>query len=101
METNIFTAWRYWVQDFSLIGPLVLIGCFAVAYRYFLLNSCYRICLGLLILLTLSTLLQINTTLFVHNSVTLAALICPLLTCAFLFKAHESPRTVHLQPRQE
>jgi oligosaccharide repeat unit polymerase len=100
METNIFTAWRYWVQDFSLIGPLVLIGCFAAAYRYFLLNSCYRICLGLLILLTLSTLLQINTTLFVHNSVTLAAVICPILTCSLLFKAHESPRTVHLQPRQ-
>jgi len=100
-ETNIYTAWRYWVQDFSVVGPLVLIGCFAAVYRYCRLTSSYRTCLGLLILLTLSTLLQINPTLFVHNSVMLAALLCPVLTCSFMFQAHESSRTVHLQPRQE
>jgi len=91
LETNIYTAWRYIVQDFSIFGPVVLISLFALTYRYCWVTGHYRITRGLLTLLFISTFLQINTTIFVHNSVALAALFCAFVATLSMKRHNESP----------
>ena len=39
LDTNIYTAWRYLTQDFSVGGPIVLVFVYAAAYRYCVLRG--------------------------------------------------------------
>ena len=74
-ETNIFSAWRYLVQDFSLLGPLAINGLAAlVCLRCLALYqlAAARAIKGLLIA---AALLSLNVTPFVHNSVSLAVVL--------------------------
>lgn len=89
-ETNIYTAWRYLAQDFSIVGPFLIVSAYAVVNRWCLGHGRTRLSLALMILLWLSTLLQINTTLFVHNSVALAALICTVAGALYCEPIDES-----------
>jgi hypothetical protein len=68
LESNIFTAHRYWVSDFGLFFP--------TAINSFIVLVCNRSSslprMLLTYLIIYSVLIGINTTLFVHNSVFLA-----------------------------
>lgn len=82
VETNIYTAWRYLVQDFSIFGPTVIVLAYAGAYRYCVQHAMNRPAAALFTLLGITTFLQINTTIFVHNSVALAAFVCATISAA-------------------
>ena len=84
IETNIYTAWRFLVQDFSFAGPFAIVLLFAVTYRYCVLTSSTRAAWFMLVMLMFTTFLQPNTTLFVHNSITLAALLCAAITARYI-----------------
>lgn len=69
METNIYTAWRYLVEDFSLFGPFLLN--LALALLFFLFctvgrPAAARAVAGFAIF---CAFLSLNVTPFVHNSV--------------------------------
>lgn len=71
LETNIFTAWRFLIEDFSLIGPFVLNLIIALFYTvadskvYWLLRMFLRE------YLMLSAMLAFTTGVFVYNCVAL------------------------------
>lgn len=96
LETNIYTAWRYLAEDFSIIGPILLVSAYALGYRYCVLSHKPRAAMALFTILVVATLLQINTTVFVHNSVALAALACAIASGTLFYKPHESTRADHM-----
>jgi oligosaccharide repeat unit polymerase len=78
LETNLYTAWRYGVQDFSILGlPLLILG-IAALYRYALLARWSRASVFLRVMFLLSAFLQPVAPVGVYNSVLLAACICAL-----------------------
>ncbi len=77
-ETNLYTAWRYVVQDFSVLGPPLLMLGVAASYRSAIQSRWWRAAVFLQVLLVLSAFLQTSATLAVHNSVLLAACCCGL-----------------------
>lgn len=89
-ETNIYTAWRYLVQDFSVFGPFLIVTAYAIIYRWSIRQGKAAVSLALVTLLWLATFLQINTTLFVHNSVALAALTCAAASACHQPKTHSN-----------
>jgi oligosaccharide repeat unit polymerase len=90
-ETNIYTAWRYLVQDFSVLGPFLIVATYAIVYRWSIQQRKRGISLALTTLLWLTTFLQINTTLFVHNSVALAALACAAASAVYFRPINKVP----------
>lgn len=71
LETNIYTAFRYLVQDFSILGPFLL-NLF-ISLLYGIVN--YRpISAMIRAFVIFCALLSVNVTPFVHNSVLLAVL---------------------------
>ena len=74
-ETNIFTAWRFLIEDFSLIGPfvwnLILVIFYAIADSkgYLLMREVVRE------YIMLSAMLVFTTGVFIYNSVALTFLI--------------------------
>lgn len=68
-QSNIYTAFRYLIQDFSLLGPLILNALIASLYlvcRYVKYDTVAR---AIRIFVVFSALLSLNVTPFVHNSV--------------------------------
>jgi hypothetical protein len=78
VETNLYTAWRYGVQDFSALGPPLLILGAAALYRCALLERWSRASVFLRVIFVLSAFLQPVTPLGVYNSVLLAACACAI-----------------------
>lgn len=69
METNIYTAWRYLVEDFSLFGPFLFNLALALLFFLFLRvrrHAAARAVAGFAIF---CAFLSLNVTPFVHNSV--------------------------------
>ena len=84
VETNIFTAFRYLAQDFSLVGPfLISIGVAVVHIGLRTMGSTAwsRQLAGFMIF---CSLLSVNVTPFVHNSTALGVFLClgSMLMCA-------------------
>lgn len=78
MVSNIYTAFRYVIQDFSLIGPLLINTLLALIYTLSLKYKFLKISNSVRILVIFIGLLSLNTTPFVHNSVFLAILLAIL-----------------------
>jgi oligosaccharide repeat unit polymerase len=72
MPSNIYTAWRFIVEDFSVIGPLVLNGALAVAFATSQTLGFRFISAPVKLFAVLSALLSLATTVFAYNSVALA-----------------------------
>lgn len=75
-ESNIYTGWRYLVQDFSVIGPFAInsfLALFFIIASKFNLFSIKEILRNFVIF---SSMIGINVTVFIHNSVYLAFFIC-------------------------
>src|SRR5690606_38309312 len=77
-ETNIYTGWRFLVQDFSILGPPLLVFGIAAAYRAALVSRNWRAGLSIQVLMLLAAFLQTSSTLGAHNSVLLAAVFCAI-----------------------
>ena len=71
-ETNIYTAWRFLVTDFSLIGPFVLNSGLAGMFIIALLARASGVCAAVKAFAILGSLLSISVTIFVHNSTAFA-----------------------------
>ncbi len=68
--TNIYTAFRYIVQDFSILAPLIFNSIFAFFYVVFN-HAKSRLISLVLVFMLFCAFLSTNTTPFVHNSVML------------------------------
>jgi oligosaccharide repeat unit polymerase len=90
LETNIYTAWRFVAEDFSVGGPIVLVTAYAIVYRYCLLSGRFRAATALFSILLISTFLQIATTIFAYNSVAIAAVVCSLGSGFLYYRSYES-----------
>ena len=79
MESNIYTAFRYLIQDFGIFGPFFINLSISIFYviTFFInkYNSLNSITKGFMIF---TALLSMNTTPFVHNSVMFGMIICLL-----------------------
>jgi oligosaccharide repeat unit polymerase len=71
-ETNIYTAWRFLIEDFSLLGPLLLNISLAFAYTFAEARKISILCSMIRHYLLLSSLLIFTTGIFVYNSVAFA-----------------------------
>ena len=80
MVSNIYTAFRYVIEDFSIIGPLVINIFLAILYKYSIKRNLIKLTLSIRILLIFIALLSLNVTPFVHNSVLLAIILSILST---------------------
>jgi oligosaccharide repeat unit polymerase len=72
LETNIYTGWRYLIQDFSLLGPLLLNTVIATSFIALRATRMWRAASALSGFAIISALLSLTVTPFVHNSVLLA-----------------------------
>jgi hypothetical protein len=89
IETNIYTAWRYLITDFSIVGPFVLVSVYAMLLRFCILTRRTSIAVGLVTLCLITAALQNNVTPFVHNSIALAAIFCSSVASFCLGPRHE------------
>lgn len=82
METNIYTSWRYLVQDFSIYGPLLI--CIGISLIFITFKS-VRFISGIRVLklfLVFTALISVNVTPFVHNTTGLALALALAFTSA-------------------
>lgn len=89
-ETNIYTAWRYLVTDFTLAGPFVFNTALAIAFIGSAMAKLYPVSTAIKAFVLLSAILSMNVTLFVHNSTALAGLVCMMFSGFIAFSV--SPR---------
>ena len=75
-ESNIYTAFRYIIQDFSIIGPFIINSLFSIFYLVFINLKKFKISGVIKIFIIFCALLSTNTTPFVHNSVMLGVVLC-------------------------
>ena len=92
-ETNIYSAWRYLVQDFSIVGPVLINTGAALLYLKCLERSYFAAARALTNMLILSAVMSLNVTPFVHNSVALAATLA--LAYSALCGMSRRSRTLH------
>lgn len=99
-ETNIYSAWRYLVQDFSIVGPVLINTGAAVLYLKCLECRYFSAARALKNLLVLSAVMSLNVTPFVHNSVALATMLA-LAYSAMCGRTKQSrtPHRFHEQTR--
>lgn len=71
-ETNIYSAWRYLVQDFSVIGPALINLVLALTCLRCLDRDLAPVARGIQGFVVLAATLSLAVTPFVHNSVALA-----------------------------
>lgn len=74
--TNIYTAFRYLIQDFSIQGVLLLNVIIAIFYSAFVRNGKYKLSEIIRLILVFCALLSLNVTIAVHNSILLSILMC-------------------------
>ena len=75
-ESNIYTAFRYIIQDFSIMGPLILNSLLAMFYIGSNYAGKFNISRVIKIFIIFCALLSTNTTPFVHNSVMFGLVLC-------------------------
>lgn len=75
-ETNIYTAYRYLVSDFSVVGPFLLTAMLSFAFLYSEHRNWSAVSVFLHGFAILSALLSLNLTVFTHNSTMLATFLC-------------------------
>jgi hypothetical protein len=92
LETNIFTAWRYLAQDFTMVGPVAVTGAAAAAYVSTRLREMHRAALAVRCFVIICATISLNVTPFVHNSVGLTAILSALL-CGFGARSAGAPDT--------
>jgi hypothetical protein len=80
LDTNIFTAWRYLVQDYTVVGPVALTSLGAAFYYAALLDSRFGLAAALKSLFVICALLSLSVTPFVHNATALASLSAMVFT---------------------
>ncbi len=101
-DTNIMTAWKYLILDFSLLGPLIASTIAAMAFTISNRLKQKTISETILIGVIFSALLSLNATPFTHNSVALALIISQTTHLLKLVKntqqekANEFRRTSHI-----
>jgi len=83
LDTNIFTAWRYWVQDFSLVAPLVLNSILALIYISARSIKLEAVAVAIKCFTVISASISVNVTPFVHNTTALS------LVLAMFFSIYE------------
>lgn len=98
LETNIYSSWRYLIQDFSVAGPVLINTCIALLYlrcqeQGFLAAG--RVIRGLMVL---SALFSLSVTPFVHNSVALATTLS--LAYSAFYGRPTGPRTLRINHEQ-
>jgi oligosaccharide repeat unit polymerase len=74
-ETNIYTGWRYLVQDFSIIGPFFLNAAIGASFIAFNTIQWAAMSMGVRGFAIFGSLLSLNVTPFVHNSVAFAMIL--------------------------
>jgi oligosaccharide repeat unit polymerase len=74
--SNIYTAWRYLVQDFSFAGPFIINFFLALIFIIVSKFNLYRIKEILRNFIIFVSMIGINTTFFTHNSVYFAFFLC-------------------------
>jgi hypothetical protein len=94
MPTNVYTAWRYLVEDFSILGPLFVNTLAATAYASLQTLRLTAAGLSLKLLIILSSILSLATPLFTYNSVVLA--FC--LAVVYTFIATRRPNHDSISP---
>jgi hypothetical protein len=72
MPGNIFTVWRFLVEDFSVIGPIVLNSTFAVCFLAFQASGYKFFSQPLKLFVIVGVMLSLATSVFAYNSVVLA-----------------------------
>jgi oligosaccharide repeat unit polymerase len=82
MESNIYTAFRYIIEDFSLVGPFIINIFLIILYYWTKKHKLYKIALSVKLFIIYSSLLSLNVTPFVHNSV-FFAIVLSIMTIAF------------------
>jgi hypothetical protein len=89
IETNIYTAWRYLIMDFSVVGPVLLIAAYSALVRLTVAWGRDSVSIGLVTLCLVTAGLQNNVTPFVHNSVGLACIFCSVVAATCIRHKHE------------
>jgi len=87
LETNIYTAFRYLVQDFSILGPFVFCMILSGLYSVAKFNGYERMSVVIRGFVIFCALLSVAVTPFVHNSVLLA--ICLALLYGYLTQRYK------------
>lgn len=75
LNTNIYTSFRYLVQDFSIIGPFVISSGLALLHASFSMLGATALARQLAVFVLFAALMSLNVTPFVHNSVALAVVL--------------------------
>ncbi len=83
-QTNIMTAWKYLVIDYSILGPFLLNMLVVTTWLTLRLFKSQALMRSLELFVIFATLLSIVVTPFVHNSVTLA-----LIASALAYFVHD------------
>lgn len=91
-ETNIYTAWRYLVQDFSPVAPFLLNLGLALAFIASRGIRGHAARVAISGFLTMSAFLSLNMTPFVHNSTTLAMVLALAYSVTMTFRFQRSRR---------
>lgn len=91
LETNIYTAWRYLVQDFSLIGPFLLNSVMASLFIAFRKIRWHPASLAVTGFSIISALLSLNVTPFVHNTTALAMVLALTYSMTTVCRSMHSP----------
>jgi len=74
--SNIYTAFRYLIQDFSILGPLYINFFLAALYLGFRNIDCVKTSRAIRIFIVFCAILSTNVTPFVHNSVMFGMILC-------------------------
>jgi oligosaccharide repeat unit polymerase len=83
LKTNIYTGWRFLVEDFSIIGPLVFNTLTAILFSFSIKNKMFKLSFLIRNFIIFSALLSLILTPFTHNS-TLLAFVLVLFFLAML-----------------
>ncbi|EPG6561989.1 O-antigen polymerase [Morganella morganii] len=74
--SNIYTAFRYLIEDYSVFGPVIINTIFSLIYYKLTKNKLFYLSLPLKTLFIFCALLSLTVTPAVNNSVLLAILLC-------------------------
>lgn len=76
IESNIYTAFRYVIQDFGIFAPFFFNLAISIFYLITVVKNKYSLSSITKGFMIFTAILSMNTTLFVHNSVTLGFVMC-------------------------
>lgn len=89
-ESNIYTAFRYLIQDYTIIGPFLLNVIISIFYFIFSSVRLDNFTNTIKVFIIFCALLSLNITPFVHNSVTFG-IILSIISSVFAIKLKTIP----------